>query len=411
MSEKYLIEKAFDPNAAGDYAAVLDPLEGYSEEPVLSLPGTFVVGAEMSDDVALRIARDRLNGTRPHILAISRDYTAKTPDPPEVLPAAAERLTFAQVVQLVGADKAHAAGARGQGRRIAIVDTGYSEETRQELGRRIVAAESFIPGEPSALNPEDSHGDWCIQMIAAICPDAEIVVIKGLSYESGSGSYSGIAKGCQRARDLRSTAINLSLGGPKSLVINDALDALDLAGLLIGAAAGNEQRGKSSFVADTTSPASALRVVTVGAAQSDLLISDFSNHGVCLDISAPGVYVNAPNVSGYWSGTSMATPILVACAELVASSGRSKDQAKQLLYSTANDTLVPAHKEGNGFVNLEGIFADTTPEEPTPEPMKTISRWRYSRTPPSQLDRELQITFRGEPIHVATPVAPYPFGK
>jgi hypothetical protein len=363
--KSYLITKSAEPEAFGDaYASSLARLPG-SEELLMATGEKLIKIREMPAEDEERQLAELRSDTRWHILEVSPDYTAKAPEP-EVVAEAAEQLDPEEIRDLVGFARAYEAGGTGKGRRIAILDTGVSEQTMRELGPRIAGTKSRIQGEPSAVNPEDSHGDWCLQIIAYLLPDAEFYVGKVLSYRDGSGSYSGCIAGLQDARDAQCTAANMSLGGPRSQIMNDAVDATDRAGVLVGAAAGNEQRGRAEtdYVADRTSPASAARALTFAASDSERAPMDFSNRGTCVDASAPGRYTRAPNVDGYWSGTSMAAPIGVAGCEAIASTGKTKDEVRQLVLGKAHDTPALVTAEGQGFVDLAAVFA--APEAPAP---------------------------------------------
>jgi hypothetical protein len=377
-TKAWLVTKTLQPSGAYRQQMHDRDSRPIESEVLLEEPGRVIEVVELTEAEV----EDRRSDARLHILSVEPNYTARAPEP-EVVANAAEKLDPEEIRDLVGFTRAYANSGTGRGRKVAVIDTGCSEATLRELGARIVDTKSRVSGE-GPVNPQDSHGDWCIQQIAYLLPDAEFVVIKGLSYGSGSGSYSGIIACLSDARAYACTEANLSLGGPKAQAMNDAVNAADEAGMLVGVAAGNEQRGKTSYVADTTSPASAERALTVAAAQSDLLVADFSNWGTSVDVSAPGVYTKAPNVERYWSGTSMACPVLVAACAAIGSAGKTKAEVKQLVLSRARDTGEPAHEEGQGFVDLEAVFVALEPEptpEPSPEPVEvSISQlFRYSK--------------------------------
>lgn len=407
MSEtkSYLIEKRFDPNEKPEYRATLPELPGYEEEPLSSERGLFVVVASATEEVAQRIEAEAREGVRPHIVAVEPNHAASIPEP-EVRTEAAQYIEANGVRIMIGADKAHEKGYKGKGRRIAVIDTGYSDATAKELGSRIVAAESYVSGE-AAKNSQDTHGDWCLQMIAFLCPEAELVVLKGLSAADGTGYYSGIISCVRRARELGCTDANLSLGGPASQIMDDAVNAADVAGLIVSVAAGNEQGGKAAtdYVADRSSPARAAGVLTSGAGQSDFAIAAFSNRGTCLDLAAPGVYVKAPNVDNYYSGTSMAAPGVCASGALAGTSGKSKSEVKQALLATARDTAEPPSAEGMGFVNVAAALSKLIPPASPPgayQPgVPRISLDAFERSWEKYLDRDRVLTARrtyGSPV-------------
>jgi cerevisin len=104
--------------------------------------------------------------------------------------------------------------------------------------------------------------------------------------------------------------ISMSLGGGKSISINRAVEAcLKSNTFYIAVASGNEDSD-----ACNTSPASANGVFSVNAMGKDDSRAYFSNYGICTDIYSPGVDILSTipgNKTAVFSGTSMATPVLV----------------------------------------------------------------------------------------------------
>jgi lantibiotic leader peptide-processing serine protease len=124
----------------------------------------------------------------------------------------------------VGATSAWAAGHRGAGVRVAVLDDGI-DPTHPDLAPNLNVAlsTSFVPGETFVYDQPDvfSHGAHVAGTIAAaendfgtigVAPDAEIVMVKVLSSASGSGSFEGVAAGIIYAADIQSDVINMSLG-------------------------------------------------------------------------------------------------------------------------------------------------------------------------------------------------------
>jgi len=130
---------------------------------------------------------------------------------------------------------------------------------------------------------------------------------------SGTGAYSTIAAGLTWAfqdhqSNKRVGVINMSIGGPKSDFINNAVNAITNAGLPIVVAAGNEAKD-----ACDTSPASAQGAITVGATNDQNKLASFSNFGSCVTVLSPGENLLSTWLNGntaWLSGTSMASPVV-----------------------------------------------------------------------------------------------------
>src|SRR5439155_9824932 len=86
---------------------------------------------------------------------------------------AAERAKF---LARTGADRWHAAGARGQGVKVLVIDSGF-RGWRSHLGGvlpRLILSKSFRAD--AALDARDSqHGVLCGEVIHALAPDAELL--------------------------------------------------------------------------------------------------------------------------------------------------------------------------------------------------------------------------------------------
>ena len=170
----------------------------------------------------------------------------------------------------------------------------------------------------------NSHSTHCLGLIGSrsygVCKDAKLFAVKVLTCE-GSGSTSGVIAGMnyvfnrhlEREKDnpkLR-TIMSMSLGGGKSLAMNRVVERMVKSSdtFYIAVASGNEDSN-----ACNTSPASARGIFTVNAMNKYDQRAYFSNFGKCTDIYTPGVEILSTvldNKTAVYSGTSMATPILV----------------------------------------------------------------------------------------------------
>lgn len=125
----------------------------------------------------------------------------------------------------VDAPEAWAAGARGAGVRVAVLDDGIDSD-HPDLAPNFNAglSTSFVPGQTYEYAvPGDvfSHGTHVSGTIAAadngigtigVAPEAELVMVKVLDSFTGSGSFEGVAAGIVHAADIDADIINMSLG-------------------------------------------------------------------------------------------------------------------------------------------------------------------------------------------------------
>jgi oryzin len=134
-------------------------------------------------------------------------------------------------------------------------------------------------------------------------------------FQSGSTTTSVILDGYAWAvNDIvtknRTTiaAINMSLGGGFSEIMNDAISSAFNEGVVTVVAAGNEADEAKKY-----SPASAAGAITVGAIDSTWRMAAYSNYGDAVDLFAPGsgitsTWIGSASATATLSGTSMASP-------------------------------------------------------------------------------------------------------
>jgi thermitase len=206
---------------------------------------------------------------------------------------------------------------------VAIVDSGIDPK-HVDLKEQIVKPYNVIN---SATSPYDDvgHGTHVAGIvgaktnnqigIASVSKGTYIMPIK--VGDRNSLTNIDVAIGIYYAVDHGADIINLSIGGPYSQVVEDAVNYAYEQGVLVIAAAGNEGCDNETY------PAAFRSVLGVAAVDSFKdSIAPFSNYGSWVSIAAPGVniYSTYPtNRYAYMAGTSMATPMVASVAALLKS--------------------------------------------------------------------------------------------
>jgi subtilisin family serine protease len=197
----------------------------------------------------------------------------------------------------------------GRGATAYIVDTGIDFQHSEFGGRAVPGYDAIGDGR----NGQDcqGHGTHVAGTVGGatfgVARQARLVSVRVLNC-SGQGTLAGVISGLDwvAANAQQPAVANASLGGSYSPALNQAADALSDAGVLPVVAAGNETQD-----ACLVSPASADRVLTVGATDMTDHETDFSNYGRCVSLFAPGKAIVSAKLGGgsvALDGTSMASP-------------------------------------------------------------------------------------------------------
>lgn len=270
--------------------------------------------------------------------------------------------------------------------RVAVVDTGISYTHTDLYGSvdwcvvSLRNTKTFYRGTNLRnCNDQNGHGTHVAGIIAArlngfgvagVAPKAVLYAVRVLD-ASGSGYVSDVAKGIVEAvkgpdnipgTNDDADVISMSLGGPDSQTLRNAVLYAYSHNVTLVAAAGNEGASTPSC------PACYSEVIAVGAVDQSSGVPSWSNKNP--DLVAPGVNVLSTwlrNRYTYLSGTSMSCPHVSAVIALMhairIADGKGKltpTQVKEILSTTATDLGSSGYDEtyGYGLVNASAAIIE-----------------------------------------------------
>ena len=315
--------------------------------------------------IAAEVPQAALQGLRnnPRVSSVDLDVTIFTVD---------AELDAAWGVKRIGAGIAHAAGNKGSGIKVCVVDTGVAA-SHPDLAANILGGYDFVNDD---FDPSDDrgHGTHVAGTIlgadnnsgvVGVAPAAQLLSYKILD-QNGQGSFSDAISALQECLASGGQVANHSYGssGDPGPTVQAAFDNAEALGLVNVAAAGNLTKPIGTCAVGY--PARYSSVIAVTATSSTDQIAPFSCRGPEAELAAPGVSVVSTvptgtcalcSSTGYLSlnGTSMASPHVAGVAALVIASGitdangngRKNDEVRQRLRSTADDL---------GTVGLDSLY-------------------------------------------------------
>lgn len=317
-----------------------------------------LVSAQMSEQAIASFRR------RPDVAYVEEDV---------ILHITADDAEIPSGVDQIDAEKVWPTGNEGAGVHVAILDTGIDYD-HPDLAANVVGGIYLGGGfwdeltgkdgstSPSEWNDGNGHGTHCAGIIAAVkngtgvvgvAPQAKLHAIRVFD-SRGAGYTSDVCQALEWCADPANgiDIVSMSFGGEHTASLQEACQVARNAGVLLIAAAGNEDGGAVMY------PAAYDSVIAVSAIDSSDTIAAFSSTGKQIELAAPGVSIKSTYIGGQYatiSGTSMACPHVTGAAALALAAGVS--DVRTQLQATAVDLGNPGWDSlyGYGRVNAVGV--------------------------------------------------------
>lgn len=269
--------------------------------------------------------------------------------------------------------------------KVAVIDSGV-DYAHSFLSGRVDTSNDrdFYNGDYDAMD-DNNHGTHVAGIIADnTFSNVTILPIK-VTNSSGSLTTTTLKSGIQYAIDQNVDVINMSLGATSEdrarsskTIFSNVFSTANNMGITICAAAGNATYGIVNN-ANYIFPAYMDHTIVVANLTEGGSISNSSNYGTVIDISAPGTGIRSTirnNKYANMSGTSMACPFASAAAALLITRNPyiTPDGIENELRANAASYSAQYEDDyygiyGTGILNLSNYYIDDDPSATaTPKP-------------------------------------------
>ncbi|HET9346164.1 MAG TPA: Ig-like domain-containing protein, partial [Candidatus Limnocylindrales bacterium] len=323
-------------------------------------------------------------------------------------------------VEHIGTPAVHAEGVRGDGIKVAVIDTGVDyihddpDDTPfvvdPEFLNNYAGGYDFVNNDSDPMD-DNGHGTHVAGILAAekngylvsgVAPDVELYALKILN-ANGEGEESNLILALQWAIDNDIDVVNMSLGTHTNVAaMETAVANAHAAGLLLVAASGNINPlvwQEIFFGCPVAYPAAYPNVLSTTFTNPNNALTGWSCTGPEVDFGSPGDGILSPvpigpcllcAPQGYsaQSGTSMASPHLAGTVALMLDAGIADagtpglaDDVRAQLCSTAdvgfgvNSTPIPTNDPrypnyfGCGILDADGAVLPLIPQGPNTPPV------------------------------------------
>ena len=376
--------------------------------------GTVTGDLELIDGLAASVPAANLAELRrdPLVASVEIDGTLRAFEAPP--PSSDLEYHNAWGVERIGTEAVHGAGIKGDGIKVAIIDTGLDyvhdvpPNVDPEFSVVYKGGYDFFNGDADPMD-DNGHGTHVAGILAAekngylvvgVAPKVDLYALKVLD-ASGSGEYSGLIEALGWAVDHDIDVVNMSLGGhDPSAALQAAVDAAYDAGVTLVAASGNTVTLQDLiYGCPVAYPATYDQVIAVSFTGTADKLTGYSCTGPQVDLAAPGDQILStvpvgscmfcsPNGYRAESGTSMASPHVAGVVALTLSHGIADsngngllaDDVKAHLCSTAATASYPATSDarypnwyGCGIVDAANALVETPPPGGQPGNHKPVA--------------------------------------